>query len=230
MPEVPVGSWWIFVLAGALLLALALPLWRILLVYRDAPSRRPFDASSLGLRPPPHIEPLMGGLVRLGFRRLGEAQIVLPGSSAGVPFGRSRAAVFVLVDGDGTVVAEMTDLPGIKPVVSLSSAFADGTVVETMYPIGESIDDGDFHSGHNRQSLDAAYDDQRVQMNRWRMRHGSPRVFSTMSDYLTADAEYRDRFAKRKLRGPLIRKQILPTVLIAAVVIIGSVVLLNWTR
>jgi hypothetical protein len=183
--------------------------------------------------------PTISALMRLGFRRLGEAGLVLPGTQAvqltgtGMPRieGESRAhhTIFVMVDAGRTVVAETGRVPGVAILVSLNSAFADGTVVETMYPRGESIHDPDFHSGYNSHSLTQAYDDQLLEMNRWKMRHGSPRMVSTMADYLRGDAEYRDRFAKRKLRGPLLRRQIVPAALIAmAVFAIALFTLLRW--
>jgi hypothetical protein len=221
------------------LLAIGVPLWRMIQIYGGSNTRRPFDVSSAGLQPPAELMPMLSGLMRLGFKRVGEAGIVLPGtqsvqlSATGSPRidGQARAhhTIFVMVDADGTVVAETGQVPGVPIIVSLNSIFADGTVVETMYPRGESIHDPDFHSGHNSHSLDQAYDDQRVEMNRWRMRHGSPRVISTMADYLRADAEYRDRFAKRKLRGPLLRRQVIPTVLVAvAIVAIALSMLFRW--
>lgn len=226
------GSPWVIVLAAAVtLVAIAVPVWRVWRVYAGSSSRRPFDASSAGLVPPAKVVPIIASLMRLGFRRLGEAQLDLPGFRAVELTATAqpritgenvtRHTVFVMVDADGTVVAETGQLPHVPMLVSFNTAFADSTVVETMYPRGESIHDADFHSGHNTQSLDRAYDDQRVEMNRWRLRHGTPRVISTMADYLRADAGYRERFAQRKLRGPFIRRQVLP----AAVVVLGVVAL-----
>jgi hypothetical protein len=224
---------------GVTLLAIALPLWRMWVVYSGATSRRHFDASAAGLVPPRDLEPVISGLMRLGFRRLGEAQVDLPGVRAVEITATAqpritgedvtRHTVFVMVDSDGTVIAETGQVPGLKILVSLNSVFADSSVVETMYPRGESIHDADFHSGHNTESLDKAYDDQRVEMNRWRMRHGAPRVISTMADYLRADAEYRERFAQRKLRRPFIRRQVLPSAVIVAVILVLAVsMLLRW--
>jgi hypothetical protein len=134
-----------------------------------------------------------------------------------------------MVDSGATVIAETGQVPGAPILVSLNSAFADGSVVETMYPRGESIHDADFHSGHNSVSLEAAYMDQLTEINRWKMRHGPPRLIGGMADYLRADAEYRDRFAKRKLRGPLLRKQIGPSAVLAiAVFAVALYMLLRW--
>jgi hypothetical protein len=229
----------IVIAAGVTLLALAVPLVRMIQIYAGVDKRRPFDVSSAGLTPPPELVPTISALMRLGFKRVGEAGLVLPGTKAvalsatGSPRleGESSAhhTIFVMVDGGATVVAETGQVPGVPILVSLNSAFGDGSVVETMYPRGESIDDPDFHSGHNSVSLEAAYMDQLTEIRRWTMRHGSPRLVGNMGDYLRTDAEYRDRFAKRKLRGPLLRRQIGPAALIAmAVFAIALYMLLRW--
>ena len=225
--------------AGVTLLAIAVPMWRMWRVYAGSASRRPFDASAAGLVPPRDVVPIIGALIRLGFHRLGEAQLDLPGvrstelTATAEPriTGQSttRHTIFVMVDPDGTVLAETGQIPGVPILVSFNSIYSDRSVVETMYPRGESIHDPDFHSGHNTQNLDRAYDDQRVEMNRWRLRHGTPRTMSTMADYLRADAEYRERFSRRKLRRPFIVKQVLPTAVVAIVVIaVAAFVLLRW--
>jgi hypothetical protein len=185
------------------------------------------------------VATLIVNLVRLGFTRLGEAQLDLPGfravqlTATGDPRvagpATSRHAIFVLVDAERTVVAETGQVPGAPVIVSLNSIFADSTVVETLYPRGESIDDPDFHSGHNSHSLDAAYRDQLTHVARWTNSHGAARVCSSIADYLRADAVYRERYAKRTLRGPLIRRQLLPAALVVLLVVGFAVVALsNW--
>ena len=80
--------------------------------------------------------------------------------------GADRHTIFVLVDAERTVMAETGQVPHIRVLVSLNSIFGDSSVVETMYPYGESIDEPDFHSGHNKVSLEAAYQEQRTQVAR----------------------------------------------------------------
>jgi len=229
----------VFFLLGISLLAIAVPLWRVWRVYDGAPTRRQIDASDAGLQPPPELMPYLSTLMRLGFRRLGEAQLDIPGvraltlAATGQPriVGEqtTRHTIFVFVDRDGSVVAETGVVPGAPLMTSFNTIYSDGSVVETMYPRGETIDDPDFHSGHSKHSLDRAYDDQHSVMDRWRREHGAPRMISTMADYLRADADYRDRFAKRKLRGPLLRRQILPTALMTAgIIALAALILLRW--
>ena len=239
MPQLLLSPLIVIASAGVVLLAIGVPLWRMWRVYSGASTRRPFDSSDAGIQPPERVVAMIAELMRLGFRRLGEAQLDLPGmrsvelTATGQPgvagAAVNRHTVFVMVDADGTVIAETGEVPHAPILVSLNSAYSDGSVVETMYPRGESIHDADFHSGHNTESLDRAYSDQRTEMDRWRMRHGAPRAISTMADYLRADAEYRERFSRRKLRGPLIRRQLLPAAVVVVIVVAVAVsTLLRW--
>jgi len=225
--------------AAATLIAIAVPLWRMWQVYDGAASRRPFDASGAGLQPTTRVAEQLATLSQLGFTRLGEAQLDLPGQRAVQMTAtgsvrvegpaRDRHTIFVLVDQERTIVAETGDVPGVPVLVSLNSAFADSTVVETMFPRGESIDDPDFHSGHNSHSLSRAYDDQRRHIDGWRASHGEPLAVTNMADYLRGDAAYRERYARRKLRGPLIRRQVVPAAIgLLVVLVIVALMLWNW--
>ena len=175
----------------------------MLAVYHGVDRRRPVDVTLRSYPPPPEATPILAWLVPLGFRRLGETALDLPGHPTYV--------AWILVDPTGEIVAEVVMVAGVPALLTLTTAFRDGTVVETMYPIGESIHDADFHSGHVRSSVEAAYDEQRLHVARWRMRHGSAAAKWTMTEYLRGDAEYRERYGKRKLRRPLIVKQLLPS-------------------
>ena len=235
MTELMTGPFPMLFFIGVALLALAVPLWRTVTVYSGVNRRRPFDSSNLGLQPTGELGEVVEALRRLGFERLGEAQLDVPGVRAveltasghprvsGSPV--DRHTVFVMVDSGRTVVGEVSQVPHNRPQVSLNSIFGDASVVETMYPRGESIHDHDLHSGHNTRSLDRAYDDQRIEVDRWRLRHGPPRPINSMADYLRADATYREHYAKRTLRGPLIRRQLIPAAIAVAVVFVVAVAL-----
>lgn len=227
----------IFAALAVTLLAIGVPLYRMIVVYRGASTRRQFDASAAGLQPSEAVATVLGQLRLLGFSRLGEAQVDLPGfrsvqlTTTGSPRVEGQATdrhtIFVLVDAERTVMAETGQVPGVRVLVSLNSIFGDSSVVETMYPLGESIDDADFHSGHSKLSLAAAYEEQRMHVARWNATHGSAQVISTMNDYLRADATYRERYSKRKLRGPLIRRQLLPAAIAVVLIVIFALLLLN---
>jgi hypothetical protein len=215
----------ILVVAGVMLVVAVVPLAVMVRVYRGADGRRPVDATVKAFPPPAGIRPITDALTMVGFVRLGEYEIELPGSfllrpryrsSAGPAPGRAVHVCWVFLDAEGTTVAEVAPVgPGeSEGLVALTTTMRDGAVVETMFPRGERIEQPDFHSGHVRTSVAAAYDEHRVHVGRF-MRHGRPRSVASMRDMLRDDAVYRERFAKRKLRGPLVRNQILPAAAIA---------------
>lgn len=239
-----IGSPWLVVAAAAItILALVVPLQGMIATYRGSDRRRPVDVTSRGYAAPAELGPILGRLFALGFQRLGEAQLGVPGIRAveleesGMPqvtgARTNQHVTWILADSTGMVTAEVVAIPGVVPLVSLSTGFSDGSVVETMYPIGERIDTLDFHSGHVTQGVDEAYSEQQMQIARWRGRgiHGYPRVTLSMADYLRADAAYRQRFAKRKLRGVLVRKQLVPALVFGAIVLMFAMVALaRWPR
>ena len=217
----------LLIVAGMMLLVGVVPLLVMIRVYQGADRRRPVDATSRATPPPPGIRPLVDALAALGFRRLGEYELELPGSfllrpphrsAGGAAPGRPVHVCWVLVDAEGTTVAEVAPFADAEDgggLVSLTTTMRDGAVVETMFPRGERVERPDFHSGHVRTSVDAAYDEHRLHVGRF-MRHGRPRSVVSMRDMLRDDTVYRERFAKRKLHGPLIRNQILPAAGIAS--------------
>lgn len=221
MLELLAGPWIPLLIVGTAFVFMAGPVWRQWRVYEGASKRRMSDASSSGWRPSPDMAPLIGELGRLGFSRLGEAQVRIEGVRAvslatttrptASPTTSSEVhTTFVLVDAEGTVTAEVVQVPRMAVFVGFTSTFGDGSCVETQYPLGELIEDVDFYSGHSRQSVSRAYEQQRTVIARWRVRHGAPRVVATMAEMLAANALYRERFSKRKLRGPFLRRNLLP--------------------
>jgi hypothetical protein len=218
------------VVAGVMLLVGVVPLAVMIRVYRGADSRRPVDATVRAVPPPAGVRQLVDALAALGFRRLGEYELELPGSfllrpphrsAGGTAPGRPVHMCWVFVDAEGTTVAEVAPLGDAENdggLVGLTTTMRDGAVVETMFPRGERIERPDFHSGHVRTSVAAAYDEHRLHLGRLR-RHGRPRAVVSMRDMLRDDAVYRERFAKRKLRGPLLRYQVLPAAGVACAAI-----------
>jgi hypothetical protein len=227
-PSLPV-----ILIAVLALLATVLPLHAVLGIYRGVERRRPRDVSDRETPPSTVLHTTVAALAVLGFRRLGEYEVTLPGGPVAIlrRNGRSTAGAatrapvaWVFVDIQETTVAEVVVVGGDDPpeaLVGLTTTMRDGAVVETMYPRGERIEDPDFHSGHVRTSLAAAYDDHRLHAGRFTPRHGTPRRVSTMRDLLREDELYRRRFAKRKLRGPLIRRHLAPALLVSAMSLAG---------
>jgi hypothetical protein len=225
--------------AAATLIAIAVPLWRMWQVYDGAASRRPFDASGAGLQPTARVAEQLAALSQLGFTRLGEAQLDLPGQRAVQMTAtgsvrvdgpaRDRHTIFVLVDQERTIVAETGDVPGvlswspstallpIQPWWRRCFRVASRSTIRTSTPATTAT------------ACNAPTDDQRRHIDGWRVGHGEPLAITNMADYLRGDAAYRERYARRKLRGPLIRRQVVPAVIgLVVVFVIVALMLWNW--
>jgi hypothetical protein len=222
----------VILVAVLVLVATVLPLPAVLGIYRGVDRRRPRDVSDRATPLPAVLHPTVAALGAMGFRRLGEYEVTLPSGPFAILRRNGRGTTdaapahmaWVFVDILETTVAEVVVVGGDDPpeaLVGLTTTMRDGAVVETLYPRGERIDDPDFHSGHVRTSLAAAYDDHRLHAARFAPRHGNPRRVSTMRDMLREDELYRQRFAKRKLRGPLIRRHLAPALLVSAIALVA---------
>lgn len=211
--------------AGLLTVFIVAHLATALDLYRGARSRRGIDVSPRRVPLPPAAAAIAGELALLGFSRLGEAEYELPDVGWLGPLGRRRRRhiVWIHVDPAATTLAELT---AIGPLLSLSSELRDGSVVETMFPTGERIDDRDFYSGHVSTSVLDAYTSHRLVVDVRTAAHGQPRDINGMGDYLRMEAHFRERFALRKLRGPTIRNAVVPAVvgLALALTLIAAVV------
>lgn len=195
-------------------------------VYRGAAKRRARDVSRERRPPLPQIQPLIADLVALGFERLGEAEITVPSTTGVGPYTRrkDRHTTWVFVDSQDTTVV---DVVPIGPLAAMATTLADGSVVETMYPRGEKIDDPDLWSSHVKTSLAAAYQAHRVAIDKRVAEHGQPREVHNIADYLRLDAHYRERFAHRVLRGPFIRNTLIPSGIVVGLVVLATIWLLG---
>jgi hypothetical protein len=72
-------------------------------------------------------------------------------------------------------------------------------------------------------NLTDAYEAQRAALDRRVQSGGRPREVHSIADYLALDANYRQRFARRALRRPLIRNAFIPAGIAIMVVVLGSV-------
>lgn len=194
-------------------------------LYRGSATRRPRNVTGEGRPPAPTVARLVADLHALGFERLGESELTVPSTSGMGPFlGREeRRTTWVLLDSRDTTVAEVV---AVGPMANLSSTLADGSVVETMYPRGEQIADADLWSSKVATNLADAYDAHRVALDGRAESRGQPREVHNIADYLRLDASYRERFAHRVLRRPLIRNALIPTAVAIAVVVLITVWLL----
>src|SRR5262245_37980326 len=98
-----------------------------LMISLGAPKRRAEDASNLQVTPSEKLQPFIDKLKELGFVRLGEAGVKLPG--------HPTIYEFVLVSPDRSVTVEATEV--MPNLTAFTTAYPDGAAVETHYPMGE---------------------------------------------------------------------------------------------
>jgi hypothetical protein len=173
-----------------------------LALYWGARRRRGDDVTTRGFTPPESLKPTIEALERIGFTRLGEAQTKLP-------FQQLPNTEWVLVCQDQDTLAEVV-LAGGGPYVQLQSAFPDDAALETGYPYGEKIETPEFSSGFEKTSLPEAVRVHQTRQEAFATAHGAPRKFTDMAGYLAWDALYRRKYARRKLRDPILRVHVIP--------------------
>lgn len=192
-------------------------------IYLGAPERRAHHVSAENRQPPPIVRQMLGELTVLGFRRLGETELVLPDNTfVGLLLMRQRPqTAWLMVDSAATTLAAVVP---IGPLVSLESWLVDDSVVMTTTPAGEDIDDDDLRTSGVKGSLAEAYTHHRLVVDGRAQTHGLPVGIHSMGDHLRQDAVFRQRFARRFLRGAIVRRQLIPL----ATVIVATVVLTAW--
>jgi hypothetical protein len=162
--------------------------WTILLISLGARKRRSEDVSDKKPAPMPELEPTIAALSALGFTRLGEVQVKIPGGQT--------AGSRVFISSDKTVFAELTE----TQVVVFTTVFTDDAVLETGFPVGETIETRNFRSHTVTTGLEKAYQYHRRQIETFGKAHGVARPVGTMQDYLAWDAMYRRRYVSRKMQ------------------------------
>jgi hypothetical protein len=207
------SAWLPVALFFVLTVLVALHVRNVLEVYLGASERRPRNVSGERRSMPPPIAEIIGNLASLGFRRLGEVELIIPdtGLLGAILHRLRRHTVWISVDSAATTAVEVVPL---GPTVSFETWLADDSVVHTTFPAGENIDEPGLRSTTVRSSLPDAYHHHRLQVDARAEQHGQPRGVHSMGDYLRNDAEYRRRFARRYLRRALLTHQLLPAGLV----------------
>lgn len=152
-----------------------------------AGKRRSTDVSGEPHPVPPELTHVLGELGELGFTRLGEVQVMLPGGQTAL----SR----IHVSADRTILAELTE----GRIVLFTSVFADDAVVETGFPAGESFDGQAFRSHTVVSDLQKAHAHHRSLIDSFRKEHAGPRRIENLRDYLDYEVMYRKRHVARKM-------------------------------
>jgi hypothetical protein len=150
-----------------------------------------------------------------GYHPIGETSLVLP---VGERFG------WIMAADDADSYAILAGGTGGVPLTGIYSAWADGTWLGTMHPIGTPSDRQGLQVRVVHTTLADAVAAHRAGLERLRSVHGSPRQVREMPDMLALDADYRERFGGSRLR-PLTIRNMLPAILSAGVLLLSLLLL-----
>ncbi len=187
----------ILALAGLLLALLLLfrfgpTAWRSWQIYSGARTRRMADAGPLEIAPPAPVADRLRELADLGFTRIGERYLQLPGSPIRYEWlvGDASGETYVIV------------LPSLVTGAFMAcySSFDDGTWVQPNFPRGEVVVRRSFFASFVSTTVVDAIAAHRRQVETLRAAHGAPRAIRTMADTLRMDADYRTRHGGATLR------------------------------
>lgn len=186
--------------------------WRAWQIYSGVRSRRMSDAGPLEITPPDLVASRLDELEALGFTRIGERFLQLPGTPLRYEWlvGEESGETYVIV----------APVAGLGTMVASYSSFDDRTWVQTTFPRGESITRRNFFASFVSTNLTEMLAAHRRQVATLRVAHGTPRSIQTMADTLRMDAEYRTRYGGVTLRR-LTFKLISPALAAAALAVIS---------
>lgn len=187
-----------FLLLAGLIALFFAALWprtiAALRIYWGAPERRSRDVSAEGRLSPESITAFVAALDLLGFRRLGETAVDLPGLS--------DATTWYFTSPDETTVAEVAAVG--YGLLDFSTVYADDSTVYTSFPVGENLDRPGFRSRRNAEGIGAAYTRHRQEAAAFQAEHGPPRRLGDMAALLAWGETFRQRYSRHLLRPPII--------------------------
>jgi hypothetical protein len=193
----------------------AIRAWRI---YSGARTRRLADAGPLAIPPPDLVAQRLAELDALGFSRIGERFLQLPGT----PIRHE----WVVGEPSGETFVALVPSPVMGCLVAFYTSFEDSTWVQTNFPRGSVIDRPSFHASFVSTSLTEALAAHRAQVARLVAGHGSPRVIRTMADTLRMDADFRTHHGGMTLR-PLLPRLVGPALATATLAVLCAALLLS---
>jgi hypothetical protein len=206
----------LFIVSGILLTRLGPSAWRVWRIYSGTRARRQQDAAGTAPLPSPAVADRIERLTSLGFARLGETFVDLPGAG--------RRFAWQFVDDTNTVYAAIVPTGPVGALTVLYSAWPDGTWLSTMHPIGETEDEPDFVVQTVASDLDSALRVHRTRLTGIRAAKGAPRSIESMTDLLALDADYRRRHGGRTL-VPRVVRIVLPAVLTVVLAVVSFALL-----
>lgn len=179
------------------------------------PKRMPTDVSQLAIPPSALALNSIMYLQSIGFQRLGEAQVNLPG--------RKPVAYYILVNPDRTIQAEVAD-----SLVSFSTHFGEKTLVVTDCPKGENINTPAYQSHTITTNLGDAYFYHKQQSEKFKTKYGEPAAISDMADYLRWEKIGRENYGITKLKRFLVMDWINIALCIFGVAILAGLVVTRY--
>lgn len=195
------------------------PAWRAWRIYIGVRNRRLADAGPLEVPAPAPVAARIDELGELGFTRIGERFLRLPGTPIRYEW--------VVGEPSGEAYACLVSSPIGGCLVSMYSSFEDSTWVQTNFPRGAVVQRPSFFATFVGTSLGDAVNLHRAEVQRLAAEHGPPRRIRTMADSLRMDADYRTHHGGVTLR-PLTAKLVAPAVGAATLAVLcGLLVLLG---
>jgi hypothetical protein len=204
-------------LSTLLLLRFAPPAVRSWRIYAGTRKRRLADAGPTEIVAPFAVQAILDQLRELGFSRIGERYVELPG--------RGPVVEWTWADQPGDTYVSVVASRVIGALMSCYTAFADWAWLQTNFPRGETIDRQNYVAEFVETSPRDAVATHRAAIARLRPLHGAPRPVRTMADSLRMDVEYRTRHGGVTLRR-LTFRIMAPTFAAAGLAIICALLLL----
>ena len=201
------------------LLARFLPsAWRAWQIYGGVRNRRLADAGPLEVPAPPLVRERLDELARLGFSRIGERYLKLPGT----PIRHE----WVVGEPSGEAYVVVVPVGSLSAIVAFYSSFDDSTWVQTNFPRGAVVDRPGFQASFVATSLADALATHRATVARLRASHGPARQIRTMADTLRMDADFRTHHGGLTLR-PLTIRLVTPAIAAGLLAVISALLLLG---
>ena len=191
--------------------------WRAVRILGGVRRRRMADAGPLEIPPPEAVAGHVPELTALGFRRIGERWLRLPGTPVRFEwvFGEPSGETYV-------VMLPSFALGGI--LAACFTSWDDGTWVQTNYPRGAVVEREQLRAAVVATSLPDAIAAHRRTVDRYRGALGRPRAITTMADTLRMDADYRSRHGGSTL-GVLTARVMAPAAGALVLVVVFALIL-----
>jgi hypothetical protein len=206
------------VISLLLLFQLAPPALRAWRIYSGVKTRRLADAGPLAIPPPEPVALRLEELSAVGFSRIGERYIQLPGTPIRYEW--------VVGEDSGEAYVVLVPSTVIGTLIAFYTSFEDSTWVQTNFPRGSVVERPTFHASFVNTNLTEALATHRAQVARLIAGHGSPRKILTMADTLRMDADFRVHHGGMTLR-PLIPRLIGPAIGAAVLAVLCAALLVS---